>query len=437
MSQRVFIAAFTATVAAVAAAPLGAQDPEARGVRIGLTYQPGTRPGIVVLPVQGEGGDSLQAIVQRDLDFGDRITVIGREGTTAAGAVGAAANGQVNHELWARLGAAGVVQGRLTAAGVHIAVHDVAQRRVAHEREFSLPVGLNSPAWRHAVHGISDEIERLITGTRGIAQTRIAFVRGGRVYVIDSDGAGERAISDGGALSPSWHPSGQYIAYSQFVDLGTSVVVHDLWSGSARRLSAAPRGLNMTPKFSPDGRSLLFAHGTEGGTDLYIADAFGGGSASRVTVGRGSDNVSPSFSPDGRRIAFTTGRLGHPEVYIVDSDGSNAELLTPFNFGDQNYRSNPAWSPDGRQVAFQSQIVGRFQVMVINLRDRSVRQLTSESSNEGPSWAPNGRHLVFMSTRTGTPQLWVMDVESGRTRQLTRAGGARLPAWSGYLDRVQ
>jgi TolB protein len=436
MLQRAVFVLTAVVLSAAFAVPAIAQDPEARGVRIGLTYQPGSRPGLVVLPVRGEGGDSIQAIIQRDLDFGDRITVIGREGTSAAGAVGAA-NGQVNYGLWAQLGAAGVVAGTLTPGGVRVAVHDVAQRRVAHEREFSLPVGVNSPAWRHAVHGISDEIERLITGTRGIAQTRVAFVRAGRVYVVDSDGAGERALSESGALSPAWHPSGQYITYSQFAELGTNIIVHDLWGGSARRLAAAPRGLNMTPEFSPDGRSILFAHGVDAGTDLYMADAFAGGSARRITVSRGSDNVSPSFSPDGRRIAFTTGRLGHPEVYIVDVDGSNAELLTPFNFGDQNYRSNPAWSPDGRQVAFQSQIAGRFQIMVINLRDRTVRQLTSEASNEDPAWAPNGRHLIFSSTRTGTAQLFVMDVESGRTRQLTRAGGSRLPAWSGYLDRVQ
>ncbi|HVE77519.1 MAG TPA: hypothetical protein VNA89_01590, partial [Gemmatimonadaceae bacterium] len=92
---------------------------------------------------------------------------------------------------------------------------------------------------------------------------------------------------------------------------------------------------------------------------------------------------------------------------------------------------NPDWSPDGRAIAFQSQIAGRFQVMTIGLRDRAVKQLTSEGINEDPSWAPDGRHLVFVSTRTGTRQLFVLDVESGRVRQLTRgAGGARLPSWS-------
>ena len=139
----------------------------------------------------------------------------------------------------------------------------------------------------------------------------------------------------------------------------------------------------------------------------------------------------------GANFAFTSGRSGHPEVYTADFDGSNMELLTPFNFGDQNYRSNPDWSPDGRSIVFQSQLDGLFQIMTINLRDRSIKQLTSEGANEDPSWAPDGRHVVFTSTRTGVKQLFVLDTESGRARQLTHSSGSRLSAWSRYLDRVQ
>jgi len=120
----------------------------------------------------------------------------------------------------------------------------------------------------------------------------------------------------------------------------------------------------------------------------------------------------------------------------MDVDGANAELLTPFQFGETSYRSGPSWSTDGRRVAFQSRVDGRFQIVTINLRDRGMKQLTSEGSNEDPSWAPDGRHLVITSNRSGSKQLWVLDAETGRTRQLTRAGGARLAAWSPILPAV-
>lgn len=116
----------------------------------------------------------------------------------------------------------------------------------------------------------------------------------------------------------------------------------------------------------------------------------------------------------------------------MDADGTNAELLTPFVFGEQSYQSNPDWSPDGRLVAYQSQVAGQFQLKTIGLRDRGTRTLTNVGRNEDPSWAPDGRHLVFTSNRSGTRQLWVLDVETGRTRQLTRRGG-RAPSWSRRL----
>jgi TolB protein len=102
-------------------------------------------------------------------------------------------------------------------------------------------------------------------------------------------------------------------------------------------------------------------------------------------------------------------------------------------FGETSYRSNPDWSPTGSSVAFQAQIAGRFQIATISLRDREIKQLTSEGSNEDPSWAPDGRHVVFTSTRGGTRQLWVHDAETGRARQLTRGAASRLPAWSRSL----
>jgi TolB protein len=128
-----------------------------------------------------------------------------------------------------------------------------------------------------------------------------------------------------------------------------------------------------------------------------------------------------------------SGRAGHPEIYTMDADGTNVDLLTPLEFGENAYRASPDWSPDGRLVAFQSQMAGTFQILTINLRDRSLKQLTSDGRNEDPSWAPDGRHLTFVSNRTGTKQLWVLDIETGRTRQLTRGPAVRLPAWSPRL----
>ena len=55
----------------------GAQDTTYRGIKLGGAYDPlHDKMAIVVLPVAGAFGDSVRAIIQRDLDFSDRFTVI-------------------------------------------------------------------------------------------------------------------------------------------------------------------------------------------------------------------------------------------------------------------------------------------------------------------------------------------------------------------------
>jgi TolB protein len=417
------------------ASPASAQDTTKRGVTIGLTYDPTTRPGIAVLPVPGPFGDSIAAILQRDLDYSDRFTIVPLAGADPTTFRNPTPGADLNYALFARLGAAAVVQASATDATLHVALHDVAKGGVMDVADFPLPPRPNTREWRMAIHGGSDEIERWITGLKGIAQTRVAFVEGPRIRIIDSDGADDETTQIvGNAMSPAWSPNGSQIAYSTF---GTTsrIMVYDLRTAHSRVLrNATPTNANLTPVFSPDGASIVYAHADDNGSDLFMISVDDASPARRISVGRGTDNVQPSFSPDGRRLAFTSGRVGHPEVYIMDADGTNAELLTSFDFGDQNYRSDPDWSPDGRLVAFQSRFAdGRFQVMTISLRDRSTKLLTSEGSNEQPSWAPDGRHLVFASTRSGVRELWVLDTESGRLRQLTHAAGAQLPAWSARL----
>jgi TolB protein len=415
------------------AAPAFAQD-STRGVRIGLAYDPGSKPGVVVLPVAAGVGDSLRAILERDFDFSDRMAVLRLNVSGSAPVeITTSAGRSLNYPFFRTLGAAAVAQITVTGQGVHVALHDVLRGSVANVADFPLAQPVFSREWRHAVHGLADTIEEWITGRRGIAQTRIAFIRANVVRIVDSDGEEEHPLPMvGAALSPAWHPNGQILAYNTFGP-ESRIVLHDMRTGRVREFGAQRNVTNLTPVFTPDGSSIVYSISTENGADLYLLPVEGEAFPRRVTVGRGSENVGPSFSPDGNRVAFTSDRTGSPQVYIMDADGTNADIFTAFDFGDQNDRASPDWSPDGRQIAFQSRIDGRFQIFTMSIRDRQPRQLTSEGENEDPSWAPDGRHLVFVSTRSGTQQLWILDTESGRLRQLTRAGGTRLPAWSPRL----
>ena len=541
MSPRfLFLAACACLGALAPASDLRAQDTTATrpGVRLGLNYPRGSVPRVIVLPVDTTPGDSVRAIIHRDLENSDRVSPIPLDVVTLAG-ITPAPGQDPNYELFNKLGAAAIIQPRRAPnGGLRVALYDVGAKRRIEARDFpvatvppvrdasirdsitaeatlrekalrdsvtrvlrtraaimrrppvrkvprprrfvvrdslrrdsaatayirrgqnrwdedrrdSVTLAISTAAERliradsaarvaagdnerMSIHRVSDEVESWITGKRGIAATRIAYVHNGMIRIVDSDGENDRAVtSRGTAMSPAWHPNGRRIVYSRMSNAGTQIEQLDLESGSARSMS--PTGLNITPVFSQDGRSIVYSNGDESGTDLLMvsADAANGLMApQRLTFGRGSDNNSPSFSPDGRQIAFISGRSRFPEVYTMDADGTNLQLLTPFIPGVRTYRTAPDWSPDGRTVAYEQQN-GDFQVWMTNIRDKEPRRLTSEGENEGPSWAPDGRHLALSSNRGGSKQIWVLDTESGRFRQLTRNAGARLASWSPMLN---
>ena len=415
------------TLALIVSSSLSAQD-TTRGVRIGLTYTAGTKPGVVVLPGKGVGADSARAILQRDLDFGDRVEVIELDATGVADASRATI---APWPLLARIGAAAAVQVTPTASGFHLVVYDVAKQTTALVRDYAAPPMSRMREWRSVAHWMSDDLEESLTGVKGIARTRVLFTRGNKLYAMDSDGEGLTAVVDGGSpQSGAWSPDGAMITYNTLSP--AQIVVKEISADRPRAIDGG-QGVFISPVFSPDGTSIIYGHGVDEGVDIFIAPVAGGG-GHRLSVGRGSDNVSPTFSPDGRRIAFMSARAGHPEIYTMDADGTNVELLTPPEFDERSHRASPDWSPDGRSVAFHAMVGNSFQIMTINLRDRGLKQLTSEGRNEDPSWAADGRHITFSSNRTGAKQLWGIDVETGRSRQLTHGStDARNPSWSPRL----
>ncbi|OLD43222.1 MAG: hypothetical protein AUI55_02970 [Gemmatimonadetes bacterium 13_1_40CM_2_70_7] len=435
-----------------------AQDTSAidRGVRIGIVYQPGVRPGLVVLPGRPAGLDSARAMLMRDLDYSDRFELITlpagdslRVGAAALGtappARGAPGRGRTggaqaagpNYPLYLALGADFVVDVRAAGDTTVVDLHDVAAGAL--RRAF--PARLPAPAaagFRMAVHRLADQVLQATLGAPGMAATRVGFVKDGKVYVIDQDGADMRLVSstDRQAMSPAWAPDARRLAYMEFWQGHGQLFVQDLGNGERTAIATTGRALDFTPAFSPDGKTLAFSRATEEGTDVYTVNAKDNCCLQRLTVGRFSDNLSPAYSPDGQRIAFVSTRSGLPQIYVMAADGTDQQLFAPFDYGVTGASNAPEWSPDGQSVAFHRDVAGTLQVFVLDVRTRTVRQLTSVGRNEDPTWAPDSRHLAFVSDRSGYRQLWIIDLDTGRIRPLLQQSGARLPAWSPRLPET-
>ncbi len=286
-------------------------------------------------------------------------------------------------------------------------------------------------ALRTMVHRLADDVMLRLTGERGVASTRIAYARVGKgateLYLMDYDGhnsvlvTGNRSIN----LSPRFSPDGKGLAYTSYRDGNPDLYILNLETGRRNKVSALP-GLNISPAWSPDGRWLALSLSKDGGTNLYLMKPTGRG-LRRLTNGLGI-SVSPTFSPNGRQIAFTSDRGGSPQIYVMDVEGTNLRRLT----FDGDYNASPQWSPRGDKIAFVSNRgEGRFQIYLMDPDGSGIQQLTSSGSNEDPAWSPNGRHLVFTSNRNGRKNVYVMHADGSGQKRLTRnAFNNFAPNWS-------
>jgi TolB protein len=410
-------------ILAVLPAIAGAQDDR---IRLGIQYEAGVRPGIVVLAAPEL--DSVRKVIERDLDFSDRFEVGFL--TEEAGRL----SGPINTELFKGLGVTWGVELQPALGGVAVKVHHLPSGEVRQEWLRLLDVGAVGDG-RMAIHRISDDITELAAAARGIAATRIYFAMEDAIWRIDSDGANQQRVSRGTgiALSPALSPDGQRLAFTELRDYAGVVVLQNLLSGARQQVPGTNAGgQSITPVFSPNGREMLYARTAEEGTDLYAVDIAQSCCVRRLTTGgKLAVSMSPAYSPDGRRVAFVSDRGGSPQIFVMDADGTNQRVLVPFEFGQTGPSQSPDWSPDGAAVAFHRDVAGGRQIHVYELTTGRTRTVTTSGRNEDPNWAPDARHLVFTSTRTGRNQLWILDLESGRMRQLMNVTGKpRLAAWS-------
>jgi TolB protein len=272
---------------------------------------------------------------------------------------------------------------------------------------------------RRAVHKLTDDIVQAITSQPGIAQTKIAFVwsHGGvkELAVMDYDGYNVKQLTYDRSISvrPKWSPDGRKIVYTSYKNLFPDVLEVDLYTGQRLRLAAYP-GLNTGAAFSPDGLSIALTLSKGGNPELYTMNAQGG-DLRQLTHSRGGES-SPTWSPDGRDIAYVSDESGAPQIWMMGKDGGTASRLTV----SPSYNTEPDWSrPPANSdmkamLALTSRVGGKFQLGLYDRGTGAVTPVVADGAdNEDPSWAPDGRHLVFGKTQHWRTQLYLLDVVTG------------------------
>jgi Tol biopolymer transport system component/tRNA A-37 threonylcarbamoyl transferase component Bud32 len=280
----------------------------------------------------------------------------------------------------------------------------------------------------------------------------------------------------------AWSPDGRWIAYvsgnPDFIldeSLG-NLAPSSIWvvpaTGGAPHPVTDAQSLNVSPRWMPTGRALLFVSNRDGGRDVYGLGVSGSGwpsgQAVRLTTGANVHAISLTadgrllaysaftetsnvwslpiptgppvsvaeagpvttgnqtielfdVSPDGRWLAFDSNRNGVDQIFRVPLAGGEAEQLT----NDSSDVFSPAYSPDGTEIAFHGFREGRRQVFIIGAAGGPVTRVTHVARDERTAlWDPNGRRLAMGRDLSGnTPGLDVVTRDpSGRWSEPTSLG---------------
>ncbi|MEI6279546.1 MAG: biopolymer transporter Tol [Verrucomicrobiae bacterium] len=355
-----------------------------------ITVKKGDATGVFLQSFGGAEGSVAAKVVQNDLALSGLFTI--SPAARASFTIGGTAGG-------------GSLQGTVTDSGGGIVLRKTYTANA-----------------RTAAHEFSDDIVETITGNKGIASTKIAFVasRTGKkeIYTADYDGGSTKQLTNDNAISvaPALSHDASKLAYTGYQSGYADIYLIDLATGARSRIVKFP-GTNSGAAFSPDGGRIACTGSKDGNPELYVVGT-GGSGARRLTRTSGVES-SPSWSPDGSEIVYSSDERGGPQLFRIGAGGGSGRLLST-GYG---YCTEPSWSPDGKKIAFTVR-QGGFSIAVLDLASGAVRIV---AEGEDPVWGANSRHLIFSNGSS----LVLLDTVKGRPVPIVSGlGKVSEPTWS-------
>jgi TolB protein len=108
-----------------------------------------------------------------------------------------------------------------------------------------------------------------------------------------------------------------------------------------------------------------------------------GGEAKRVTFS-GSYNITPRISPDGRTLAYISRREGKFQLYALDLVSGQEQRLS-----DTSKDESPSFSPNGRYIMYATESGRRGALAVVSVDGKVKQKLTVQAGDiREPTWGP-------------------------------------------------
>ena len=271
---------------------------------------------------------------------------------------------------------------------------------------------------------------------------------------------------------PQISADGSQVVYVRnFLDIMQDRKLSNLWiintDDKDHRPLTSGNVSHSSPRWSPDGKRLLYVSDKDGSSQLYSRWMDTGQPVKLSNLIESPGNIA--WSPDGKWIAFTMfvpqeqkpfakmptppegaewaepvkyidrliyrsdgeGLLehGYTHVFVLPAEGGTPRQLTS---GDFDHNSQLSWSQDGKALIFSANRLDNWEfhpensdIFEVLVADGSITQLTNQyGPDNSPAVSPNGKRIAYLGYEDQrriyeVTELYVMDRDGNNAKLIS------------------
>lgn len=223
-------------------------------------------------------------------------------------------------------------------------------------------------------------------------------------------------LTEGSWIALDVSPDGETIVFDFLGDLYTIPIS----GGDATQITEGMQ-FDSQPRFSPDGKKVVYISDESGGENLWYYD-FDSKEKTQVTKGNATEYQSPEWSPDGKYMIGSKSSRGGHKLWLYHIDGgSGTALTTDANAGRM---IEGAFDPTGRYIWFSRKTGGRawdynaalpqYQMATY---DRQTGDISTQGSRYGSTFRPtpsgDGKWLAYGTRHDDQTGIVLRDLATG------------------------
>ncbi|MDP1591132.1 MAG: hypothetical protein Q8M07_25480, partial [Prosthecobacter sp.] len=243
-----------------------------------------------------------------------------------------------------------------------------------------------------------------------IGKLTITGLHQGKSLLYHCDGASP-AVALGESSRACYLPDGR-LAFAK----DGAVLVRDLKSGTTTplRVPASATGFDVLPK----GEEIVYVLKDNDAFSIHVSQKDGTGSRQLKKSSKGEWLGAPKWSPDGKQVLFVRGKVRDvvEQVFVMDAEGGSEAALS----GPGGIHASPCWSPDGTEIAF------------VNLKDSTIHlqrldgtkpRIIDKGKEVQPmnriAWSPDGQWIAYGRGALNEGHgIWIVRPDGSDERQI-------------------